>query len=165
MNYREAKAKFVESWGALGSSWGVSRTMAAIHALLLASESAISTEDVMNELNISRGNSNMNLRNLVNWGLAFKVMIPGERMEYFEAEKDVHKIATCIINQRKRQEIDTIQSVLNELKQVKTKTNEGKKFVKLISDMESYTNLLDKFTNAIIKHNKSWLIKAIKAFV
>ena len=35
MTIKEAKQQFIQAWGALGSQWGINKTMAQIHALLL----------------------------------------------------------------------------------------------------------------------------------
>ena len=32
MNLEEAKYKFIQEWGVLGSTWGINRAMAQIHA-------------------------------------------------------------------------------------------------------------------------------------
>ena len=100
MTLDEGKQKFLQSWGALGSSWGINRTMAQIHALLLISPEALSADEIMEELQISRGNANMNIRALIDWGLVFKELKPGERKEFFVAEKDMWEVVKCIITQR-----------------------------------------------------------------
>ena len=69
MTLTEGKDKFIQSWGTLGTNWGINRTMAQIHALLLVSPESLSAEGIMKELQISRGNANMNLRALIDWGL------------------------------------------------------------------------------------------------
>src|SRR6266536_1582985 len=69
MKLSEAKQQFISSWGAFGTHWGINRTMAQIHALLLVSAEPLTQDDIMEELNISRGNTNMNIRELINWGL------------------------------------------------------------------------------------------------
>ena len=71
MTLDEGKESFIQSWGTLGSSWGITRTMAQIHALLLVSPEALSAEDIMAQLQISRGNANMNIRALIDWNLVF----------------------------------------------------------------------------------------------
>ena len=58
MHYEEGKSKFIQSWGTLGSAWGINKAMGQIHALLLISEEALSTEEIMEELK----NITMNLR-------------------------------------------------------------------------------------------------------
>ena len=69
MKLIEARQQFISSWGAFGTHWGINRTMAQIHALLLISPDPLTQDDIMEQLNISRGNTNMNIRELINWGL------------------------------------------------------------------------------------------------
>jgi DNA-binding transcriptional regulator GbsR (MarR family) len=96
MKFKEAKSKFVQTWGALGSQWGINKTMAQIHALLMVSNEPVSMEDIMSELHISRGNASMNLRALMDWGIVYKEFKPGERREFFIAEKDLDELAVKI---------------------------------------------------------------------
>src|ERR1700761_2541867 len=106
MKLAEAKQQFIQSWGVLGSQWGINRTMAQVHALLLVASKPLSTDDIMSELSISRGNTNMNVRDLLDWGLVEKVIVQGDRKEYFNAEKDIWKVATRIMYQRKKRDLD-----------------------------------------------------------
>src|SRR5437868_7362426 len=119
MELLEARQKFIEAWGKLGSEWGINRTMAQVHALLLISPDALTTEEIMEQLCISRGNANMTLRDLINWGLIEKQHRPGERKEYFFAVKDTWTIARQVAQERKKRELDPVLKVLNELTRVK----------------------------------------------
>src|SRR6267142_575852 len=110
----EARDQFVSQWGVIGSAWGVNRTMAQIHALLITAPAALSTDDIMEERKISRGNAHSNLRDLVSWGLVRSVVRKGERKEFFEAEKDVWKMFCIIIRERRRRELRPAQAVLKE---------------------------------------------------
>src|SRR6478609_5912932 len=96
MEFNEAKNKFIQTWGALGSQWGINKTMAQIHALLMVSADAVSMEGIMAELQISRGNASMNLRALMDWGIVYKEFKAGERREFFTAEKDLDELAVKI---------------------------------------------------------------------
>src|SRR2546427_3451953 len=109
---REARDEFVSQWGVIGSAWGVNRTMAQIHALLITAPSALSTDEVMAELKISRGNAHRNLRDLVSWGLGRSVVRKGERKEFFEAEKMFWKRFCIIIRERPRLNLRTAPGVL-----------------------------------------------------
>ncbi len=111
-DFQNVRRRFITQWGALGSQWGINRTMAMIHALLLVAERELSTDEVMEELNISRGNANTNLRDLIDWGLVQRMVRPGERREYFAAEKDVWKIFCMVARERKRRETEPAQKVL-----------------------------------------------------
>ena len=118
MKLTEAKQQFISSWGAFGTQWGINRTMAQIHALLLISTKPITQDDIMEELSISRGNVNMNIRELISWNLVERVILPGERKEFFTAEKDIWKVATQIVKERKKRELDPMLKLLSQLKNV-----------------------------------------------
>ena len=87
MDYQEAKNKFINTWGSLGTLWGINKAMAQIHALLYVSPKPLSMEEIMADLHISRGNTSMNLRQLIDWGIVFKTSVAGERKEFFKSEK------------------------------------------------------------------------------
>src|SRR5438045_1588307 len=59
---RTAQDLFIRRWGEMGQTWGINRTMAEIHALLYIVAQPLCTDDVMERLNISRGNASMSLR-------------------------------------------------------------------------------------------------------
>src|SRR5437763_15285969 len=102
MKLTEARQQFISSWGAFGTHWGINRTMAQIHALLLISPDPLTQDHIMDQLNISRGNVNMNIRDLIDWALVERVILPGERREYFSAEKEILKVSRLIRKERKK---------------------------------------------------------------
>jgi DNA-binding transcriptional regulator GbsR (MarR family) len=158
MNLKEGKAQFIQSWGILGNQWGINRTMAQIHALLLISPEPLSAEDIMEELSVSRGNTNMNVRELMDWDLVYKVTVPGERKEFFSAEKDIWKVATLIMYQRKKRELDPMVKVLNQLGDVdgdKTKPD-VKAFMDTVSNIKKFAGQAEKTLDTIIKAEENW---------
>lgn len=158
MTYEEAKAKFLQTWGTLATQWGINRTMAQIHALLLVAPDPLSAEDVMEQLQISRGNANMNLRDLIDWGLIFRHLKPGERREFFVAEKDIWKVARQVAKERRRREIKPVLEVLAELQLADTDTPEAKEFQKVISGISNVAGFADSTLNAVVRAEESWLM-------
>lgn len=158
MELAEGRQKFIEAWGKLGSEWGINRTMAQVHALLLISPEALTTEDIMEQLSISRGNANMTLRDLMNWGLIEKQHRPGERKEYFFAEKDVWTIARQVAQERKKRELDPVLKVLNELSAIKgdEKDPQYKTFKKSVTDINKLAKNVDKTLVTMVKAEESW---------
>ena len=55
MELQDGRDKFIQSWGTLGSNWGINRTMAQIHALLLIAPEPLCAMDIKEKLNISMG--------------------------------------------------------------------------------------------------------------
>ena len=108
----EAQELFIATWGKMGSAWGISRTMAEVHALLYITGDALCTDDVMDRLQISRGNASMSLRALQDWGIVYRVHKRGDRKEYYESLSDVWEMFALVANQRKRREIDPILNTL-----------------------------------------------------
>lgn len=114
MGIDEIKERFILHWGEMGSLWGINRTMAQVHALLFISPEPLSANDIMEELQISRGNVSMALRELIAWGIASRMHIKGERREYYTTEKDVWKMFRIIARERKKREVDPTIDVLRE---------------------------------------------------
>src|SRR5438105_10424158 len=113
----EVEDQFVELWNNMASLWGISPTMARIHGLLYICGAALSMDDIMARLAISRGNVSMNLSKLVEWGLVRRVHRRGDRREYYESLSDVWEMFTLVAAQRKRREIDPILTTLRRCRQ------------------------------------------------
>lgn len=161
MKYQEAKDKFILAWGGLGSSWGINRTMAQIHALLLVSTSPLTTEDIMDELQISRGNANQNIRALMDWGLVEKELKTGERKEYFVAGKDVWELAKQVAKERKKRELEPILKVLGQLQNVEGDTNEIKEFKKVTGNITDFAKQAESTLNLFINSKQNWFYKVL----
>jgi DNA-binding transcriptional regulator GbsR (MarR family) len=162
MQLSEAKEKYIQTWGTFATNWGINRTMAQVHALLLASGKPLSTDEVMEQLEISRGNANMNLRALIDWGIVRKEFIKGDRKEYFVAEKDVWYLFKQITKERRKREIEPVISFLEELKNIDDKdSEEAKEFIKLMNDFSSVTGKINNIMDLAIKSDDHWLVGKI----
>jgi DNA-binding transcriptional regulator GbsR (MarR family) len=163
---RDAREDFVSQWGAIGSAWGINRTMAQIHALLMTSPKPLSTDEIMEELRISRGNANTNLRDLVGWGLIRTVLRKGERKEYFEAEKEVWKIFCTVAKERKRREISPAMEVLQRCaeKTKGLKSDEAQDFHKQMNALLDFLRLSERVLEAVAASEQSRIVKLAAHF-
>jgi DNA-binding transcriptional regulator GbsR (MarR family) len=152
MEIAEAKEQFVQTWGNLATQWGINRTMAQIHALLLLSPEAMSTDALMEALSISRGNANMNVRALLDWGLVQKVYVKGERKEFFMAIKEPFTIARRIAAERQKRELSPVVNMLEQMSVIEGDSAEAAEMRKFTRDMHEMTKdintLLAKFGNS-----------------
>jgi DNA-binding transcriptional regulator GbsR (MarR family) len=110
----DVEEEFVGLWRRMSALWGISPTMAEIHGLLYITGAALSMDDIMGRLGISRGNASMNLSKLAEWGLIRRVHRRGDRRDYYESLRDVWEMFTLVAAQRKRREIDPILSTLRD---------------------------------------------------
>jgi len=111
----EAQDRFIASWGRMGSVWGISRTMAEVHALLYITGKPMCTDEIMARLSVSRGNVSMSVRSLLEWAVIEKVRLTGDRKEYFQAEQDVWSMLRAIARERIKREVDPLLDALDEI--------------------------------------------------
>lgn len=152
-----ARDEFVTQWGTMGSAWGINRTMAQIHALLLTSDRPLTTDEVMADLRISRGNAHQNLRELVGWGLVRSVIRKGERKEFFEAEKDIWSMFCIIARERKRREIEPALKALRACEE-QTRSLRGDKaatFTRQIHALAEFVGQADTLLDRISRSEGS----------
>jgi DNA-binding transcriptional regulator GbsR (MarR family) len=135
-----AQAQFIAAWGQMGTTWGISRTMAEIHALLYITGCPLNTDEIMERLSISRGNASMSLRSLVEWGIITRVHKRGDRKEYFEADQDVWALSRKVIRERLRRELHPILTSLYEIREA---TQNAQPFAPVEAHNERLDALLD----------------------
>lgn len=167
MKYAEAKEELIQAWGNLGYSWGLNKTMAQIHALLMISPKPLSTEEIMLELSISRGNANMNIRALLDWGIISRILVPGERKEFFKSEKDIWALARQVAKERRKRELEPILKVLREVNDVQSDgSEETKELKRVVKDLKNFAEKSDGLLETFIKSEESWfwnvLLKIMK---
>lgn len=109
-----AQDQFILEWGRMSSSWGINRTMAQIHALLLCTGKPHSVDEIMDRLHISRGNASMNLRDLIEWGIVHRFRRPGDRKDIYLSEGDIWQMFARVVRERKRRELDPTATAIRE---------------------------------------------------
>jgi DNA-binding transcriptional regulator GbsR (MarR family) len=158
MNCCEAKKKFIHSWGQMGVNWGICRTMAQIHALLLISSRPLCSDEIMQELDISRGNVNMNINALLDWKLLHKAPRQnGDRKEYFIAEKDFSIILKQIIRQRKKKELEPLMALAEECNEVKPDCADSEEFKRVVEEIKIFSKKADATLENLLRLENQWL--------
>lgn len=168
-SYKEAREQFILLWGEMASAWGINKTMAQIHALLYAEADAMDTDTIMQRLDISRGNANMNLRNLVQWQLAHKVHFKGKRKDFYTADKDVWSIVATIVRERQQREVTPIRQNLEECLEV-FETNppisaEEEEFRERIENFIRFLEMFERFSAAMLPYINKKNLKFLKQLV
>ncbi len=162
MEYNKAKDKFISTWGSLGTLWGINKAMAQIQALLFISTKSLTMEEIMEALKISRGNTSMNLRQLIDWGIVTKELVAGERKEYFSTEKDVQELARHIAKERSRREIKPVIKVLKEVSSIKNDgTAKTKELIKQTKALHDLAESADTILNKMVNKEQNWLSKSL----
>ena len=114
MKLSPVTTKFILHWGEMGTRWGVSRTVAQLHALLYLSEKPLNAEEISDTLSVARSNVSTSLKELQAWGLIKVSHVMGDRRDHFEAIQDITQLFRVIVEERKRREIDPTLALLRE---------------------------------------------------
>src|SRR5215210_493817 len=171
---RTAQDTFIRRWGEMGQTWGINRTQAEIHAFLYITGQPQCTDDVMERLNISRGNASMSLRALCDWGIIRRLHKRGERREYFESLSDVWEMFSIIAAERKRREMDPVLETIRQCQQMLDETAVGKAVAKneaiqltrqRLAGMEEFMEVTNKIFQQFIGNAKSGLTKVVKVLL
>ncbi|MBC7774462.1 MAG: transcriptional regulator [Phycisphaerae bacterium] len=165
MDIQEGKQKFIDSWGKMAGGWGITPAMAQVHALLLISPEPLNADEVKAELDISTGNVSMNLRALLDWGLAFKETPAGGRKEVYYAEKDLWKVIRQIIINRKKRELEPVLRVLDELAAVEENCPQSEHFCAVVRDIRKFSHKANQTLDTLIKADSHWLGGAFLSMV
>jgi DNA-binding transcriptional regulator GbsR (MarR family) len=171
---RTAQDLFIRRWGEMGQTWGINRTMAEIHALLYICGEPQCTDDVMDRLNISRGNASMSLRALCDWGIIRRLHKRGERREYFESLSDVWEMFSIIAAERKRRELDPVLETIKQCQQMLDESTVGKAAAKhesvaitreRLAHMEEFMTVTNKIFTQFVGNAKSGLTRVVKVLL
>jgi DNA-binding transcriptional regulator GbsR (MarR family) len=140
----ETVQRFVEAWGAMGSLWGINRSVARVHALLMANEEPLSLDEIADRLRISKGNASMSLRELRTFGVVRQVQVPGDRRDFYVTEPDVWTMFFRILRERKRREFDPALEAIHRLAGVPGATGAVRgrleQMAELLTTVESVVN-------------------------
>jgi DNA-binding transcriptional regulator GbsR (MarR family) len=170
---KAAQDLFIRRFGEMGQTWGINRTMAEIHAFLYITGMPLCTDDVMDRLNISRGNASMSLRALCDWGIIRRLHKRGERREYFESLSDVWEMFSIIAAERKRRELDPVIEALHQCRQMVDERAIGKVAKDhpvhitraRLNDMEEFMGMTHKIFQQFISNSKAGLTRLVRVLL
>ena len=106
--------RFILHWGEMGWRWGINRSVAQVHAVLMLSPKPLPADVIGDTLEMARSNVSTSLKELQSWGLARVVHVFGDRREHFETLRDVWEMFLLIMRERKRRELDPTLATLRE---------------------------------------------------
>ena len=106
--------KFILHWGEMGWRWGINRSVAQVHALLMLSPKPLAADEICTTLDVARSNVSTSLKELQGWGLIRVVHVFGDRREHFETLKDAWEMFLIILRERKKRELDPTLAALRE---------------------------------------------------
>ncbi len=96
--------EFINNLGRVANFFGFNRLMGQIYAVLFLSPEPLTLDDMVRKLDSSKGNVSINIRALERWGLVRQIYKWADRKNYYEAETDIWKAVSNILQERERKE-------------------------------------------------------------
>jgi DNA-binding transcriptional regulator GbsR (MarR family) len=95
--------------------------------------------------------------------LVERVILPGERKEYFTAEKDIWKVVRQIVKERKKRELEPMMQLLDKLEDVEgdKKDKKVKTFIDTVSSIKRLGLQADKTLDVMIKAEENWFVSSL----
>ena len=107
----------IKGLGQLTDFFGFSPVMGHLYGALLMSPEALSLDELEEIVVKSKASVSMNMRALERWGMVREVWVKGNRRKFYEAETDLWKIVTSIIQSREMREVGVALDVLSDSSQ------------------------------------------------
>ncbi|MEM0942718.1 MAG: MarR family transcriptional regulator [Pseudomonadota bacterium] len=155
--------RFVLHWGDMGGQWGVNRSVAQIHALLLLSDRPLPADEIVEVLGIARSNVSTSLKELQTWNLIHRVPIQGDRRDHFAAEGDIWEMVKRIADGRKSREFDPAARVLRDcLAEAEDDKRISDNAKARLAEMQDFVDTLGTWHEQMMRVPKSKLVPLIK---
>lgn len=152
MNTKDEKLinTMIESFGNIGESLGVNRTLGQIYALLYFSDTPLAPTQISETLGISKGNVSINIRKLEEWNALKKVWRKGRARSLYKANENIEEIFFDRIKSISEKRIKYLKQVMAGIRHSPdenfTKIKQIKDFVKkldfLLKNFDSIKSFL-----------------------
>lgn len=109
----------------MGVHWGVGKVMAEIQALLFLSPRPLGLDEMSARLKTSRSNISLNVRALQDLGVVRKVIVRGDRKDYYTVESDLDHVVRRLAAAKKKRELDPALDVITRVIEAATSAPEA----------------------------------------
>ena len=162
MDLSPALSRFVLHWGEMGARWGVSRTVAQIHALLYVSGLPMPAEEIRDTLGVARSNASTSLRELQNWNLVRLVHLADDRRDHYATSTHVWELMRTVVRERQRREIAPTIGVLQELLADPAAAQEPAAIRKRLAETLELLETLSAWGDEMLRLDTATLMKVLK---
>lgn len=100
----EAREHFIQGMSRVTHFWGFPKAMGAIYGAIYLSPEAVSLDDLVEQVGVSKGAVSTNVRLLERLNMVHRQVQLGDRKDYYVAEADFWKVMKSIMQEREKNE-------------------------------------------------------------
>ena len=109
-----AGSHFIQGLSRISHFWGFPKAMGAIFGALYLSPNPLSLDELVAQVNVSKGAVSTNVRALERLNMVHKHIQIGDRKDYYTAETDFWLIIKSILREREKSEFDHALRTVDE---------------------------------------------------
>ena len=110
--------RFIEDAGLATQSFGLGRVVGQIYAFLYFSSRPRSLGDMQEVLGISKGSASMGVRQLEQWDAVKRVLVRGDRKDYYEANDGFGRILKRVLFDTAAKKMSAYAELLDEAEEL-----------------------------------------------
>lgn len=153
----KARENFIQGMSRISSFWGFPRAMGAIFGAVYLSPIPLSLDEIVEQVNVSKGAVSTHVRTLERLGMVHKQIRLGDRKDYYEAEADFWKIIKGVLREREKSEFDlalnTVSESLEMVKEASPSPGDAELagfYQERMAGMQSFFNSLDNIVATLL---------------
>jgi DNA-binding transcriptional regulator GbsR (MarR family) len=100
----EAREQFIQGMSRITHFWGFPKAMGAIYGAIYLSPTAVSLDELVDMVGVSKGAVSTNVRLLERLNMVHQQLQVGDRKDYYVAETDFWKVARSLLKEREATE-------------------------------------------------------------
>lgn len=168
---RAVNDSMLEGLGQLADYFGYNRVMGKMYGALLLSPHAMSLDELMEHLDVSKASVSMNMRMLENMGIVREVWVRGDRKKYYEAEVDFWKILTNVFGSRELRDINqaltTLEANITDLRTAAPELSPDQQelahyYIERIDQMKDFFRFAKLILTSVLERNTSINVADVK---
>jgi len=120
---RRVHDSMLDGLSQLADYFGFSKVMGQLYGTLLLNKGALSLDEMMERLEISKASVSMNMRTLEHMGMVRQAWVRGGngRRKYYEAETDFWQIISNLLNGREMRDVERAIVVMDDNSKILSK--------------------------------------------
>lgn len=100
----QARDHFIQGMSRVTHFWGFPKAMGAIYGAIYLSPTAVSLDELVEQVGVSKGAISTNVRMLERLNMVHRQVQVGDRKDYYTAEVDFWKVMKSIMQEREKNE-------------------------------------------------------------
>lgn len=167
----EAREQFIQGMSRITHFWGFPKAMGAIYGAIYLSPTAVSLDELVDQVGVSKGAVSTNVRLLERLGMVHQQLQVGDRKDYYVAETDFWKVARSLLKEREATEFAlALHTVGDSLEKIATADVAGDEaelaafYQARLQSMKSFFDSLDSLVAVLISLDELRLTALLRFF-